>query len=256
MPNRYYGVEGSPHRATLRRLEAIIEEQETIIEDLCYCAPQMFFPSEIYEVRVLRIQKRRYAKPVKAVNIYPKTGPARGLIKIIRKFYGPDGDEYLCGGLDLIKYAVKKAMPPGAWDGMRIGGSCRWCLQPTETKRRQWCKNCITWYLAATGSVKPPAGRSHKGPFWKNTRWREYESFDGKKHRRKEILCCECKNKPYDEVDHLLALSIAWELKKRGDRKWYRAWTPQNLRPLCYECHAKKTREDRALLAKLQRGEL
>ena len=125
-----------------------------------------------------------------------------------------------------------------------------------KTKRHQWHKDCVAWFLAATGSVKPPDGRVHKGPLWSHTRWDEWVDWNDKKRRKKVTLCCECKKEPYTEIDHILALSIAWELRKRGDRRWWRAWTPGNLRPLCHECHRLKTREDRAELSRLQKGQL
>ena len=260
LPNPYLGIE-SLNKYSLRLIRQCIEEQTELINDLCYTLPQVSFPTETYTLKVLNIQKRRYATRGSGINIYPRSGPARGLIKIIREFYSFERlatEKYAPNsGRNLISYEVKRWMPPGKWDGASIGGLCRWCGQPTKTLRHQWHKDCIAWYLTATGSVKPPDGRVHKGPLWSHTRWDEWgEDWDGKKRRKKVTLCCECKTEPYTEIDHILALSIAWELRKRGDRRWWRAWTPGNLRPLCHECHNLKTREDRGELSRLQKGQL
>ena len=259
LPNPYYGSEHTENK-TLRQIQESIKVQTDILTDLSSIPAVTSFPTETYTLKVLNIQKRRYATRGSGVNIYPRSGPARGLIKIIREFYSFERlatEKYAPNsGRNLISYEVKRWMPPGKWDGQHIGGTCRWCRQPTENIRKFWHKDCIAWYLTATGSVKPPDGRVHKGPLWENTEWEEYEDWEGKKRRRKVTLCCECKTEPYSEIDHIKALSIAWELRKRGDRRWWRAWTPGNLRPLCHECHNLKTREDRGELSRLQKGQL
>ena len=258
LPHRYYTVQ-SITGLSLHQIEGLLFEQVEVLTDLCYTLPQTSYPSERYDIKVLRIQKLRYRKTSK-VNIYPKSGPARGLIRIIRKFYSFERlakEKYAPNsGRDLIKYEVQKDMPGGRFQGVYAGGKCRWCGQPTKTLRHQWHKDCVAWFLAARGLVKPPEGRVHKGPHWQHTRWEEWTDWNGKKRRRKVTLCCECKTEPYTEVDHIRALSIAWELRKRGDRRWWRAWTPGNLRPLCHDCHNLKTRTDRRELSRLQKGQL
>lgn len=260
LPSRPYYSGTSLTNKSLRQIRELIKEETEHLNDLCYTLPEVSFPTGAYIAKVLNIQKRRYATRASGVNIYPQSGPARGLIRIIREFYSPERlatEKYAPNsGRNLISYEVKRWMPPGKWQGAYVGGVCRWCRQPTENIRKFWHKDCIAWYLSATGSVKPPDGRVHKGPLWENFTWQEYEDWTGKKRRRKVTLCCECKTEPYSEVDHIRALSIAWELRKRGDRRWWRAWTPGNLRPLCHDCHNLKTRTDRRELSRLQKGQL
>ena len=64
-------------------------------------------------------------------------------------------------------------------------------------------------------------------------------------------LCVEC-GEAGSETDHHLALSVAHEHRLLGDTRWWRAWTPSNLRPLCHGCHATKTGSDRRELARLR----
>ena len=166
------------------------------------------------------------------INSYPRSGPMRGLLRLVRDHYGQDS-EWPCKGRGLIGHASG-----------RKRGTCRWCHEPCSP-RANWHTECARWFLAAKGSVSPPHGESHKGGEWE--RWIEPNG-------RRCIACAVCRTRGYDEVDHHDALSIAWERRGRGDRRWWRAWTPMNLRPLCQPCHAVKTRHDRARLARLRAG--
>ena len=56
----------------------------------------------------------------------------------------------------------------------------------------------------------------------------------------------------WPEIDHRIALSVAWENRRLGARNWWHAWTPGNLRWLCGACHRIKTGHDRKLLARLR----
>ena len=165
----------------------------------------------------------------KPKNLYPRSGPIRGLIRYVRLHYGENPDRE-CSGRGLL-YVTSNL-------GKRTRGICGWCGQPAPSKRHLWHPLCNRWYYAATGMTY-------------------YDNDDLLKWERKPggwLLCAECKveQKYYYEIDHTLALSIAWELRRLRYRKWYRAWTPTNLRLLCRECHREKTRADRAELAKLQ----
>ena len=55
------------------------------------------------------------------------------------------------------------------------------------------------------------------------------------------------------EVDHAVSLVLAHEHRELGDPKWWRAWTPDNLRVLCHECHVRKTGEDRREINRLRK---
>ena len=56
-------------------------------------------------------------------------------------------------------------------------------------------------------------------------------------------LCEICGNPP-DEMDHRLAIEVAHAL---GPAAMLRAFTPDNLRWLCRDCHRRKTGQDRRL---------
>jgi len=110
------------------------------------------------------------------------------------------------------------------------GGQCCWCGAPTPTRRHHWHDECATVYAAALGRTVRAGGRSliRPGP------------------------CEVCGDARGDEIDHRLALSVAWA--RDPDRAW-RAWTVGNLRRLCHACHAAKSRADRARAADATTGQ-
>ena len=121
LPSRPYYSGTSLTNKSLRQIRELIKEETEHLNDLCYTPAQVSFPTGAYIVRVLNIQKRRYATRGSGVNIYPRSGPARGLIKIIREFYSFERlatEKYAPNsGRNLISYEVKRWMPPGKWDG-------------------------------------------------------------------------------------------------------------------------------------------
>ena len=160
------------------------------------------------------------------VNIYPRSGPIRGLLRRIRETpVRPSGRSLFFGSLT----------------GDSPKGTCVWCGQPTRSQRIKWHNDCVQVYAIANGGTVYP-GRST----WLNQPYRE----GWKRHD-----CQECGAKAY-ELDHHVALSVAHELRKAGDPAWWRAWTVGNLRPLCETCHKTKTRKDRRYLSELQKGQI
>ena len=120
-------------------------------------------------------------------------------------------------------------------------GTCTWCDETCD-KRRRWHPECAVTYLVAKGMVV------HAGTG---------------RPVIKETPCAECglpfgthRQGPMDyfgfEIDHELALSVAWERRRLGDARWWRAWTINNLRWLCRPCHVAKTAADRRELARLE----
>ena len=59
---------------------------------------------------------------------------------------------------------------------------------------------------------------------------------------------CEIYGDPSDEMDHRLAINVARAL---GSAVMLRAFTPDNLRWLCRNCHRRKKRQDRRLAKSL-----
>ena len=113
-------------------------------------------------------------------------------------------------------------------------GWCRWCRRPVDAsegprfRAKFWHTVCGLAYLAALGRQVNFAGQPliDRAP------------------------CEEC-GADGQQVDHRLALSVAWA---SGDpRAIIRAYTLQNLRWLCIGCHRKKTRADMGELARIRR---
>jgi len=112
-------------------------------------------------------------------------------------------------------------------------GTCKWCGEPTDSKRKMWHKHCANVYQAARG-LTTGSGNSSLVLFrrlneqGKVTCWRCGEK--GLKYRLYSL-----------EVDHIIPLGLAM---LGGPRDWIRAWHPANLRDLCRACHRAKTTDD------------
>ena len=104
------------------------------------------------------------------------------------------------------------------WGEPPLNGICRWCYELTASPSTRWHRYCLNAYRVASG--QHPDEIQH-------------------------TLCEMCGN-PSDEMDHRLAIEVARAL---GPEAMLRAFTPENLRWLCRDCHRRKTRQDR-LLAK------
>lgn len=175
-------------------------------------------------------------------NPYPRSGPIRGLLMRIR----------LEDGLRRNGRALIRSV---GFLPKRSRKNCVWCCEPLTGRARSWHPECVKAYLVATGAVRFAGGYP-------------YVIEPGR--------CADCGRDPIEEdgvgddgvtrrdpnwlmgiygfeVDHRIALSVAHELRRAGDRRWWWAWTVRNLRWLCHECHAKKTGADRRTLARLRR---
>ena len=102
------------------------------------------------------------------------------------------------------------------WGEPPVNGICRWCYELTASPKTRWHRYCLNAYLVASG--QHPDEIQH-------------------------TLCEICGN-PSDEMDHRLAIEVARAL---GPAAMRRAFTPDNLRWLCRDCHRRKTRQDRRL---------
>ena len=152
------------------------------------------------------------------MNLYPRSGPYRGLL---RHWRAADGIWRQTG----TSWYHRELFPafPGPTSER---GFCRWCDEPCETRRHLWHPECVVYYFAALARLV--AFDEHWMP----------------------PTDCPC-GKPGAELDHRLALAVAWHL---GERAWLRAHLPSNLQWLCRDCHRRKTAEDRAMIAGLKRG--
>ena len=144
---------------------------------------------------------------------YPRTRSIRGLLMRVKKLpeWSPNGR------------ALVHRLPPLT---MRTKGECWWCKQPCDG-RRVWHDDCFIAYGVASGSV-----------YHQNSSLR-YVTGD----------CRVCGGFMDIETDHLISLAVACEYKKHGRKGWWKAWTLNNLRPLCRLCHVAKTKNDRQLLS-------
>ena len=104
------------------------------------------------------------------------------------------------------------------WREPPVYGICRWCYEPTASIKTRWHRYCLNAYRVASG--QHPDEIQH--------------------------TLCEICGDPSDEIDHRLAIEVARAL---GLAAMLRAFTLDNLRWLCRDCHRRKTRQDR-LLAK------
>ena len=135
---------------------------------------------------------------------------------------------------------------------------CSWCWGATdEPRRRYWHSECMIWNSAAKCTLTPYAAM--KGRLVPEYDGPEYAAYFDKWWDR---CCATCGvrgagyGKKWDgryelEIEHELAISVAVEL---GRRAIMRAFCPGNLRYLCHDCHAAKTRQDRIILKYLRRG--
>ena len=71
-----------------------------------------------------------------------------------------------------------------------------------------------------------------------------YRVASGQKPGQRQMTMCEGCGGAANELDHRLAINVARAL---GPEALRRAFTQENLRWLCRECHRRKTRLDRCL---------
>ena len=120
-------------------------------------------------------------------------------------------------------------------------GVCCWCGQPVEPgptgRQRGWHEECRVWMFLAIGSHEAAWRTTASGPL-----------INGRP------TCVLCGATSHLEVDHVVPLSVAHELRRqRLWKRWWAAWTPWNLRYLCHACHLEKTRSDNRFLKHLRR---
>jgi len=131
--------------------------------------------------------------------------------------------------------------------GEKYDGRCRWCRFRVPPNKRTWCgPGCLRAYAMAQGLQKAADGqyilsthnarcaRCGRGGQWygppdSESRWNYYDL----------------------EVDHIVALSVAFY---RGERARMRAYTIDNLQWLCPRCHAEKTADDKRRYLNLAAG--
>ena len=189
-------------------------------------------------------------------SLYPRTRAIRQLIRLSR-----DPEHRAKSGRALLmKWGSEK-------------GCCTWCGEPVEKKSGQWCsEECVQVFLIARALNRwPMQGHAitilpseYRRRFNAAVKWRRQmdETCDTDKnvwlgaHRNSPlwISCAMCGEKQGSIIDHILPVSVAWELQARGVRGWWKAWTPQNLQHLCHDCHVTKTTKDKRRLALLRRG--
>ena len=102
------------------------------------------------------------------------------------------------------------------WEEPPVNGVCRWRYELTASLTTSWHRYCLNAYRVASG--QHPDEIQH-------------------------TLCEICGNPP-DEMDHRLVIEVARAL---GPAAMLRAFTPDNLRWLCRDCHRRKTGQDRRL---------
>ena len=151
-------------------------------------------------------------------NLYPTSGPVRGLLMQIRAGRTYQTGRQLCH-------------PDGRLWGSQHPGFCCWCKQPSRP-HRIWHDLCRKAHSAGMGKTV------------------EQNTNDSLIQRNN--ACFQCGKIGFFELDHRTALSVAREYQRMGHRGWWKAWTLSNLRWLCHSCHATKTGRDRKLLARLR----
>lgn len=186
------------------------------------------------------------------MSVYPRSRAARALIELARDVEA--------------RFPFARSREIAAFrsrHGKR--GFCHWCGEPTEG-RRQWHDDCLRWYAVAKGrvsdyqeiplfvSVEEWEEHHRQLHDWRTANPRpegeDYYVFWSKCPVRLAV-CAECGG-PFQATDHRLAVSVAHELRRLGQRGWWKAWAPSNLRPICNKCHARKTGDDRRTLNKLR----
>ena len=96
-------------------------------------------------------------------------------------------------------------------------GVCRWCRLPAPSRRHLWHEECLAAYRLALG--RQATGLSA------------------------HATCAMCGEYDKCDVDHRLALSVAWSTRRV--RVLLRAYMLGNLQRLCKACHGAKSGLDR-----------
>ena len=179
-------------------------------------------------------------------NLYPNTGPVRGLLYWLKTSESRRSKPRITYSRCLVTVHwlfCRKGQDFSralyirrGWiqaTGIQEHGTCCWCRQPCEGKtggRSVWHTGCVKAMMVAKGKV--------------------YDVYE------KPVIrpgpCVKCGMDTGFEIDHRVALSVAWEHRRIGLRGWWKAWTVRNLQWLCTVCHATKTGHDRKLLARLR----
>ena len=111
------------------------------------------------------------------------------------------------------KHARRLVLRTARWSAPSVRGRCRWCGDPAATIDLTWHGYCLDAYRVASGQ----------------------------KPSQLQVTMCEGCGGAADELDHRLAINVARAL---GPAALRRAFTQENLRWLCHECHRRKTRLD------------
>lgn len=168
----------------------------------------------------------------------------------------------------------KRKFPGPPNDGLGRG-FCRWCGQEIINRktgqrhaRRTWCAHgrCLHAFNLHTNLETQQSHLVDRdGPGcrgcgtlagrWAPTQWiSEPEALRARGFDRPADVWvgpyCVATWRTHLEVDHFIALAVAWEAFGGDDRRrWF--FSPANLRLLCHDCHRAKTNEDRALLREI-----
>ena len=102
------------------------------------------------------------------------------------------------------------------WGEPPVHGRCRWCYENTAGIHLTWHEYCLDAYRVASGQ----------------------------KPARIQLTMCESCAGPAEELDHRLGIAVARSLSPDALR---RAFTIENLRWLCHDCHKRKTVLDRRI---------
>ena len=194
---------------------------------------------------------------------YPRSRAIRGLLRRVRAG-------------EISRFPGRGIVDGYYWGPGGTKGTCRWCGYPCEGNRF-WHSECGKAYRIALGHTTHagtqeaviPAGPCEEcgigqigvcaycsEPCRSNERACRIGKgcLEGKDGRYLQH------NQPVPsyrlEIDHRLAVSIAWEWRALGRRGWWKAWHISNLRWLCRTCHRKKTAADRWALANLRNRQI
>ena len=114
------------------------------------------------------------------------------------------------------KHPRRLVLRTARWGDPPVRGRCRWCYENTAGIHLTWHEYCLDAYRVASGQ----------------------------KPARIQLTMCQMCAGPAEELDHRLGIAVARAL---GSDALKRAFTIENLRWLCHDCHRRKTVLDRRI---------
>ena len=197
-------------------------------------------------------------RALRGLVIHYRRGKAQNaeLKRLYRRQYdwSPAFGSYYSRGCIYGDTVLNNKFPPGP-DGLPDRRCC-WCEMPLPIGRARWCGDgCVRAYSMACGRQRMADGRYviDNEDVVNNTRHHCVGCGRGPTKHRRQSKWDE--DRWWDEwevfeLDHIVALSIAWE--RKDERQWVRAHLPENLQWLCRDCHKHKTANDRRILSNIQ----